>query len=230
MAVLPSMLSAFTRALAQLPARELRRPLLLTLAWTLAVFALLWLSGLVAFERLRGAWSLETSVGALAAVAVAAVASWLLFVTVENAILFCYADRIAAAVERRYYPELPPASSTRWRDAMVSGLRLQAMTVIGNLLALPFYLLVPGLNLVLFLTLNGYLLGRTYFDAVALRRMEDSNARRVWRAHCLGFVANGALVAALLTVPVLNLVVPIVGLATAVHLFEQLRPRGTESS
>lgn len=224
------MLSAFTRALTQLPARELRRPLLLTLAWTLVLFVVLWLTGFVAFERLRGAWSLETSAGALAAVAIGAVASWLLFVTVENAILFCYADRIATAVERRYYPELSPAGTARWRDAMVSGVRLQAMTVIGNLVALPFYLLVPGLNLVLFLALNGYLLGRTYFDAVALRRMEDSTARRVWRAHRLGFLANGALVAALLTVPLLNLVVPILGLATAVHLFEQLRPRGAESS
>ncbi len=223
------MLTALAKAVAQLPEPDLRRPLLLTFGWTLLVFVLAWLGGFALFEALRGHWSVATALGAAAGIVLAALATWLLFVSVENAVLFCYADRIAGAVERRHYPGLPPAGAAGWRDMLHSSLRLTLMSVIGNLAALPFYL-VPGLNLVLFLALNGYLLGRTYFDAVALRRMEDGNARRVWRAHRLGFVLNGALSAALLTIPLLNLVVPVIGLATAVHLFEQLRPRRAGSA
>ncbi len=94
-------------------------------------------------------------------------------------------------------------------------------TTLANLAALPIYLLVPGANLVLFVTVNGYLLGRAYFDAVALRRLDDRSARLLWRAERGGFVLDGMISTALLTVPVINLVVPVVGLAAAVHLFER---------
>jgi uncharacterized protein involved in cysteine biosynthesis len=79
------------------------------------------------------------------------------------------------------------------------------------------------LNLVLFLGLNGYLLGREYFDAVALRRADWRAAQRLWRQHRLRFVLTGTVVAALFVLPVVNLVAPIVGLAAAVHLVERFR-------
>ena len=39
-------------------------------------------------------------------------------------------------------------------------LRLTVLTLLLNLLALPVYLLLPGINLFFFLALNGYLLRR----------------------------------------------------------------------
>ncbi|HLY57197.1 MAG TPA: EI24 domain-containing protein, partial [Stellaceae bacterium] len=107
------------------------------------------------------------------------------------------------------------------RDTLSSGIWLLVCTVFGNLVLLPIYFFLPGVNLVLFLLLNGYVLGRGYFDAVTLRRMDGRTARLVWRANRATFIVNGALAAFLLTVPGLNLVAPIVGLAATVHLLER---------
>ncbi|MDC6684936.1 EI24 domain-containing protein, partial [Leclercia adecarboxylata] len=105
--------------------------------------------------------------------------SWLLFPSVSTAILGLYADRICAAVEQRYFPGLPLPPPTRWGDQFRSMVRLFALSI----LILPLYLLFlvfPGVNLVLFLFLNGYVLGRGYFDLVALRRLGWDDSRRLW--------------------------------------------------
>lgn len=212
--------SALSRAVEQLPERSLRGPLVATLVWTVLAFVLLWSAVIGAVERAAAGFG---EYGWLAGIAVAlllAGATWLLFAAVANTIMLLYSDRIVAAVEARHYPALLPAGAASWRDALQSALRLLLWTVLGNLLALPLYLFFPGMNLVLFLGLNGYVLGRGYFDAVTLRRMDGRAARLVWRAQWVTYVVNGALAAFLLTVPVLNLIVPIVGLAATVHLVE----------
>src|SRR5260370_37273313 len=58
-------------------------------------------------------------------------------------------------------------------------LRLMGLTLLLNLLALPLYLIFPGINLFLFLVLNGYLLGRGYFEVIALRRLDAAAAKAV---------------------------------------------------
>ena len=62
---------------------------------------------------------------------------------------------------------------------MATTLRLMGLTILLNLLALPVYLLAPGINVFVFLGLNGYLLGRAYFEVVALRRLDFKAARAV---------------------------------------------------
>jgi uncharacterized protein involved in cysteine biosynthesis len=93
-----------------------------------------------------------------------------------------------------------------------------------NLLVLPLYLL-PGANAILYLGLNGYLLGREYFEQVAQRRLDwraVAQLRRSARARLWG---AGVCIAALLTVPVLNLIAPVIATCFMVHLFEGLRQR-----
>ncbi|HEX3500575.1 MAG TPA: EI24 domain-containing protein, partial [Stellaceae bacterium] len=94
-----------------------------------------------------------------------------------------------------------------------------------NLLALPAYLLLPGLNLVLFYALNGWLLGREYFELVALRRLDAGEVRLLWRAHRLRLVAGGAAIAFLLTLPLVNLAAPLIAALFMLHLVERLRYR-----
>jgi uncharacterized protein involved in cysteine biosynthesis len=86
-----------------------------------------------------------------------------------------------------------------------------------NLLALPLYL-VPGLNVVVFYAMNAYLLGREYFELVALRRLDPRTARGLRRAHRLRFFIAGLLMAALFTIPVVNLVASLIAAAFMVHL------------
>ena len=98
----------------------------------------------------------------------------LLFPAVLLLILGFFLEDVAGLVEARHYPGLPPPREQGLWEIVVSSLRFALVAIGLNLLALPFIAVltfVPPLNLLLFYALNGYLLGREYFELVALRRL-----------------------------------------------------------
>jgi len=70
--------------------------------------------------------------------------------------------------------------------------------------------------------LNGYMLGREYYEMAAFRRLERSQAKQLFAARRGTFTAGGVLIAILSTIPVVNLIAPIVATAFVVHLFESV--------
>ena len=78
----------------------------------------------------------------------------------------CWASCSTAwrAPEARHYPEAAGGRGPAGPEDP-GGLRLGVAAVALNLLALPLYL-VPGLNIPVYLLLNGYLLGREYVEMV----------------------------------------------------------------
>lgn len=163
---------------------------------------------------------LDAVVRALGALG-ALVGAWLLFPAVLSGVLGLFLDGIVDSVERRHYPWLPPPRRQGVLEALLAGGRLAALGIALNLLALPLYL-VPGLGLAAWLALNGLLLGREWLEAVAGRRLSPPEARALRRAHRGEMWLGGTLVAALLLVPVLNLVTPVVGIALMTHRFHRL--------
>jgi CysZ protein len=89
----------------------------------------------------------------------------------------------------------------------------------AHLVALPLYVRVPGINLVLFPTLNGYLLRRGYFEVVALRRL-DAAATRTMRNRFAGRIGLGGVV--IFALARVNMVAPVIATALMVHLLEML--------
>ena len=92
----------------------------------------------------------------------------------------------------------------------------------------PLYLLLlflPPFNLFVFYLLNGYLLGREYFEIVAVRRLDMATAKRLRRTYRGRVFMAGVVIALLLTVPLVNLITPIVATAFMLHVFEGLRRR-----
>src|SRR3546814_19848101 len=90
-------------------------------------------------------------------------------------------DESARAVERHLYADRPPARSQPLGEAVFGNVIFVLITLILNLLVLPLYLVliwIPPLKLLLFYLLNGYLLGREYFEMVAVRRLDQ-----IGRAH-----------------------------------------------
>ena len=106
-----------------------------------------------------------------------------------------------------------------------SALRFACVALLLNLALLPAYLLLllfPPLYLLVFYSVNGYLLGREYFELVSYRRLDEREADELRRA-CRGRVMlGGVAMAFMLTIPVFNLVAPIAATAFAVHLFEAM--------
>src|SRR5712672_300619 len=181
------MLTALIRAVEEVFTPPLRRVVVLSLALAVASFAVLWIgiAILVHNTTLFGWWPLDWLIDLFGALAVLLL-SWLLFPAVVTLVMSFYLDRGAAAVEARDYPGLDPARGTPLYDIVVATLRLMLLTVILNLLALPLYLLLPGINFFVFLALNGYLFGRTYFEVVALRWLERGTAKAVRQPGCPG--------------------------------------------
>jgi uncharacterized protein involved in cysteine biosynthesis len=217
------MITALIRAVLVLREPQLRRIAALGLGLSLLVFAALWLAmGAALYDTSLFAWRpldwLVDLVGGLAAL----VLSWLLFPAVVTLILGLFLDRVAAAVEGLDYPALAPPRRQPWGEIIAVTLRLTAVTTLLNIIALPLYVLVPGINLILFLALNGYLFGRGYFEVVALRRLDAAAAKSLRRRFAGPVFVAGVAVAGLFALPLVNLVAPVIAIAFMVHVFEAL--------
>ncbi len=133
-----------------------------------------------------------------------------------------YLDRIVEAVEARHYPDLPPARPMPIHEAMRGALWFMCIVIAVNLVGLIFYLISGPLAPLIFWTVNGYLFGREYFELVALRRLQPNEMRALRRKNGFQIWLSGALMAIPLSVPIINLVVPVIGVATYTHTYHRL--------
>ena len=153
------------------------------------------------------------------------IVTWVLFPAIVSLFVSVFLDEIVDAVERRHYADEPLSTALGFWEAFVIGLRFTSLLVVLNLLVLPLHLLVfwlPLINVFIFYGLNGYLLSREYFDLVALRHHDDGQVTRLRRKNAGKLFLTGVAIAFLLTVPIVNLVAPIIGVAAMVHVFKGL--------
>ena len=219
------------RALAQLGDPRFRRVLLRSLALTvLALAAVFWAVVLGLGRFLPDTLSLPWigPVGFLddlafwAGVALMLLLSVVLMVPAAAAVVGFFLDDVAAAVEARHYPALPPATAMRLSEQIRDALGFFGLVVGANLAALAIYFLLPPLAPFVFWLVNGYLLGREYFALVARRRLGPEAAAALGRRHLARVWLLGTAMAVPLSVPVVNLVVPILGVAVFTHQFHRM--------
>jgi uncharacterized protein involved in cysteine biosynthesis len=218
-------LDAFVKAIRQLPDPAIRRALLVSIGLSLLAFVLVWIAvawALAHFSLFQTGW-LDAAIDVLGGLATLAV-SWFLFPALVSTTTGFFLDSVAEAVERRHYPTLPPARSQPLAEILGSSAKFFAMLLLLNIVMLLFLLLPPVFPFV-FYGVNGYLLGREYFEVVAARRLDAPAARALRRQNARTVFAAGVLLAMLLTVPVVNLLAPLLGTAAMVHLFAKMQRR-----
>jgi CysZ protein len=214
---------AISKALAQLGDPKIQKLIGLSIAIAVAIFVVLgiaawWLIGWVTgFET----WWAELLqwLGTAAVVFLC----WFTFPAIAAAISAVFADRVIDAVEARYYPGHPAPLNVSIFETIVDGLKLALISLIVNLLAL--ILLIPPFTPAYFVVayaINGYLLGREYYEMPAFRRLQRPVAKQVYAAHRGRFTLGGVLIAILSTIPFVNLIAPILATAFMVHLFESV--------
>lgn len=158
------------------------------------------------------------------------VLSVFLMVPVASAFTSLFLDEVADAVEAEHYPHLPRATRVGVVDGLRDGASFLGVLIGANIVAVVAYLLMPPAAPFIFIGLNGFLLGREYFQLVALRRLGRDGAKAARARHAARIWIAGILMAAPLTVPILNLLVPVLGVATFTHLFHRLEgPSGRTS-
>lgn len=150
------------------------------------------------------------------------VLSIFLMVPVASMFTGLFLDTVADAVEARHYPHLAPAPPVGVMDGLIDSVNFFGVLMAVNFVALLLYLFVGPLAPLLFWAVNGYLLGREYFQVAAMRRLGRDGARELRRRHAGQIWLAGILMAAPLSIPLLNLVVPVLGAATFTHLFHRL--------
>ncbi|WOI57423.1 EI24 domain-containing protein [Palleronia sp. LCG004] len=148
--------------------------------------------------------------------------STFLMIPVASAFTSLFLDDVTDAVEARHYPELPPAPRLSFLQGLGDGFKFLGVLILANIAAFAAYLMLPPAAPFIFFALNGYLLGREYFQLIAARRLGFAGARRLRRRYAAQIWLAGCLMAVPLVVPILGLLVPVLGAATFTHLFHRL--------
>ncbi|HBD92096.1 MAG TPA: hypothetical protein DEF16_06030 [Gemmobacter sp.] len=133
-----------------------------------------------------------------------------------------FLESVVDAVEDRHYPGLPRATPVPLADSLIDAVNLFGLLILANLFALLLYPFAGPLVPVVFWAVNGLLLGREYFTLVAMRRLGRQGAKALRARHSGTVWLAGALMAAPLSIPLVNLVIPVLGVATFTHLFHRL--------
>lgn len=221
----------FLRALGQLSDPRFRRVLLiglgLTIALLIAVYAaFLWAVQSFAPDTITIPFvgpigGLETLLGWGSALLVTGLS---IFLMVPVAAMFTgfFLEDVVQAVEDRHYPNLAAVPRPKLVDAMIDSFNFFALLVAVNILALILYAVAGPFIPLLFWGLNGLLLGREYFTLVAQRRLGRAGAKALRRRHGAQMWLAGTLMAAPLSIPLVNLFIPVLGAATFTHMFQRL--------
>ncbi|MCP5361575.1 MAG: EI24 domain-containing protein [Hyphomicrobiales bacterium] len=147
---------------------------------------------------------------------VAVFAGYFLFPVVFPLVTLLFLEPVAAHIERRHYPEATPGTAPSLKAELPNTLRFVALSLLINLMALPWYL-IPGVYYIV----NGYLFGREYFELIALRHMPARDMREKRLDHRGTVWMAGLLIAVMFTVPFVNLVAPILATVFMVHLWHR---------
>lgn len=203
-----------------------------TAAITLAVFALLgWGASFGFAALLERAGVGGGGMGALLAVLLAVTAGWLLFRIVALAVMQFFAEDVVCAVEGRHYPHA--AASARkipMREEFSNSLRSTLRALLVNLAVLPIALLLlfTGVGTaLLFWLVNAVLLGRELTEMAWLPHRRDRAEAPPYGAVTRFLL--GGVIAALLAIPFVNLLAPVIGAASAAHLVHGARRSPTNA-
>ena len=150
------------------------------------------------------------------------VLSVFLMIPVASAITSLFLDDVAQAVEDKHYRHLPPAMKVPFAEAFKDTVNFLGVLIAANILAFILYAMFAPVALFIFWGLNGFLLGREYFTLAAIRRVGRERAKELRRKHLGTIWLAGTLMAVPLSIPLMNLAIPILGAATFTHIYHKL--------
>jgi uncharacterized protein involved in cysteine biosynthesis len=221
------MIRALALAFGQLDDPPVRRVLLYTVLITLMIAGALIgiVAGLLSAFDVSGLGWLDNLIALFGGLAAALIA-WMLFPAIATQVIFLFLETIADAVEARHYPQLARARPVSVWSSTLAGIRLGIVMLLANILILPISF-IPGLNLVqpvIYYAINGALIGREYSEVVGPRRMTFRETHILRRRHRFKIFVSGIVIALLFTIPVLNLIAPVIATAFMVHVLHGLEP------
>lgn len=132
-----------------------------------------------------------------------------------------FADEIAERVEREHYPADLPGRALPLPRALLEGVKTALLSLLVYVCAVPF-LLFAGIGVVIFFIASAFLLSREYFELVAMRFHPPAEARALRKRHQGTVFLAGTLIAAFVSIPIVNLATPLFATALMVHMHKRL--------
>ncbi len=132
-----------------------------------------------------------------------------------------FVDEVAEQVERAHYPNDPPGHALPVFRGLIEGIKIALLALVVYLCALPF-ILFAGFGLLILFFGNAYLLGREYFELAAMRFLPPAEAKAMRKARATYVFMAGMVIAAFLSLPVINLATPVFAMAFMVHIHKKL--------
>ena len=222
----------YLKALGQIGDSRFLRVLALGLGLTIALLfgftvAFAWTVGLIVPDSFALPWIGEITwidnLASLAVIPVMLIASIFLMVPVASAFTAIFLDDVVDAVEAKHYPGLPPVAHVPFSESITETLKFLGLLLLVNLAALILCLIFTPFAPLIFWGVNGLMLGREYATLVARRRMSRKEVHAFRKRHSTTIWLAGICMAIPLTIPVMNLIVPIIGVAGFTHLTHRLK-------
>jgi CysZ protein len=229
-------LDAARRSLTNLFAPESRAVFWKTLGLTILVLVGLWFMLREAFVYYAWPWLAAfvpdlpdwagwlTFIAAIGASIGLALALALLIAPITALIAGLFLDDVAEVIENRDYPGEAPGKAMPLGQAILGSIQFLGIVILGNIVAL-LMLFIPGINLIAFFLVNGYLLGREFFEFAAMRFRDPADARAFRSKHASTVFMAGLLIAGFLAIPFVNLLTPLFAAGLMVHLHKGLSRR-----
>jgi CysZ protein len=140
---------------------------------------------------------------------------------VTSLVASIFVDEVADHVEHEYYPAEQPGTALPFMLAMVEGTKIALLTILVYLIALPF-VFVAGAGFLVFFIATAWLLGREYFELAAMRFRSPEEAKAMRRQNAATIFTAGLVIAAFVSIPIVNLATPLFGMAFMVHMHKRL--------
>ena len=225
------MIFAFTLAFKQLSDKSFQKIFWLTTFLSLCLFGLIfltltyfWLNVNIGSNGfLFGSISLLVNklINYLSGLIVVA-SSIILFPLVMPIILVFFLDSITASVEEKHYKTIRVMRQQPLIEALRISVKFSMLSILVNILVCPIYIFfffLAPINMIIFYILNGYLFGREYFELVTYRRLDPGMINQLKKSKKNQIFIFGVITTFLATLPIINLIAPVLGAATMVHLF-----------
>ena len=132
-----------------------------------------------------------------------------------------FVDDVGDLVEREYYPAEEPGMALPLGIATIEGVKTALLTILVYLVALPF-VFVAGAGFLVFFIATAWLLGKQYFELAAMRFRSPEEAKAMRRDNAATIFTAGLIIAAFVSIPIVNLATPIFGMAFMVHMHKRL--------
>lgn len=142
-----------------------------------------------------------------------------LMIPTAAAFINIFSDEVVDAVEHKHYPHLDQPSPLPLSDAIWESLRFLGIVILANIAVLILSIIFIPFAPLIYILINGLVLGREFYFAIAARRNSADDARRLLKKNIGPIWIAGALLMVPMSVPLFNLIIPILGVAAFTHIY-----------